>query len=408
MRACARRLRRRAGCGSCRPATTSSSTSTRSSASSPATVRLALLFLDDLVFDDASRGDRALRAALEGGVEARPANVLVWATSNRLEPDADLPHAERADAVDPGEDRGEKIALANRFGRRVRFEVRGEDAYLEIVRHLLAARLGDVPEGERSSRCSSRAPARADPARRPPVRGRLPADVSASAAEELKREAAERAIADEVRSGMAIGLGTGSTARYVTEAVGRLLADGTLRNVVAVPTSEATAALARRVGVPLAGLDEQPSLAVCIDGADEIAPGLALVKGLGGALLREKVVASAAGAALHRRRRLEGRRAPRRARAAAGRGDRLRGARLPPRPRAARLRAGAPARRGRRAVHDDEGNRILDCRFGPIEDPLALGAAIHGVPGVVEHGLFVGMADVAYVAGEAGVEVLRA
>jgi hypothetical protein len=105
----------------------------------------ALLFLDDLVFDDASRGDRALRAALEGGVEARPANVLIWATSNRLNLTR-ASHAERADAVDPGEDRGEKVALANRFGRRVRFEVRGEDAYVEIVRHLLEARLGQVPD----------------------------------------------------------------------------------------------------------------------------------------------------------------------------------------------------------------------------------------------------------------------
>jgi ribose 5-phosphate isomerase A len=232
--------------------------------------------------------------------------------------------------------------------------------------------------------------------------------VNAARAEELKCEAAERAVADEVRSGMAIGLGTGSTARYVTEAVGRLLADGTLRDVVAVPTSEATAALAGRVGVPLAGLDEQPALAVCIDGADEIAPGLALVKGLGGALLREKVVASAAArlcivADGSKRVAHLGERAPLPVEVIgfAVPVCRIGLARLGCEPV---LRLGADGT----PFATDEGNRILDCGFGPIADPGALGAAIHAVPGVVEHGLFLGMADVAYVAGEAGVEILRA
>lgn len=105
-----------------------------------------LLFLDDLVFDDASRADRALRAALEGGVVARPRNVLVWATSNRLNM-THMTHSERADEVDEVEARGEKMALANRFGRRVRFDLRGEDWYLEIALRLVRARLGRVPEG---------------------------------------------------------------------------------------------------------------------------------------------------------------------------------------------------------------------------------------------------------------------
>ncbi len=105
-----------------------------------------LLFLDDLVFDDASRADRALRAALEGGVVARPRNVLVWATSNRLNM-THMTHSERADEIDEVEARGEKMALANRFGRRVRFDLRGEDWYLEIALRLIRARLGRVPEG---------------------------------------------------------------------------------------------------------------------------------------------------------------------------------------------------------------------------------------------------------------------
>ena len=90
--------------------------------------------------------------------------------------------------------------------------------------------------------------------------------------DDAKRAAAEAAVAAEVRSGMALGLGTGSTAGHVTIAIGRLLAAGELTGIVAVPTSEATAALAREHGVPLATLAEHPQLAVCIDGADEIAP----------------------------------------------------------------------------------------------------------------------------------------
>jgi uncharacterized protein len=97
-----------------------------------------LVFLDDVVFDDTARADRVLRAAIEGGVVARPANILVWATSNRLNLTHQT-HSERADELDEQEARGEKTALANRFGRRVRFAVTGESWYLQIVSALLAA-----------------------------------------------------------------------------------------------------------------------------------------------------------------------------------------------------------------------------------------------------------------------------
>ena len=224
-------------------------------------------------------------------------------------------------------------------------------------------------------------------------------------ADDRKREAAEAAVAAEVRSGMAIGLGTGSTAVHVVRAIARRRAEGLLHGIVGVPTSEATAALARELDLPLTTLSERPSLALCIDGADEIGPGLGLVKGLGGALLREKVVAGAAyrlaivadGSKLVDRL---GTRAP-----------------LPVEviPFAEAVCALALARLGcepvLRVVDDapfitDEGNRILDCRFPDgIADPAALDLAIIRIPGVVEHGLFLGMAKVAYVAGEDGVAV---
>jgi ribose 5-phosphate isomerase A len=220
--------------------------------------------------------------------------------------------------------------------------------------------------------------------------------------DDRKQAAAEAAVAAEVESGMLLGLGTGSTASHVVLALGRLLADGSLRDIAGVPTSEATARLAREHGVPLTTLDEQPRLALCLDGADEIGPGLGLVKGLGGALLREKIVASAADrfvvvADASKRVARLGERAPVPVEvipfgeAVCARALRALGAEPVP-------RAGFVT---------DEGNHILDCRFGPLDDPARLAEAIRSIPGVVEHGLFLGMAEAAYVAGDDGVELLR-
>src|SRR5271170_5721516 len=108
--------------------------------------------------------------------------------------------------------------------------------------------------------------------------------------EELKRQAAARAL-EEVRDGMKLGLGTGSTAKHFVELLGERVRAGL--DVVGVPTSEATRALAEKLGIKLTTLDETPELDLTIDGADEIAPDLTLIKGGGGALLREKIVASA-------------------------------------------------------------------------------------------------------------------
>ena len=109
----------------------------------------------------------------------------------------------------------------------------------------------------------------------------------------FKRQAAEHAL-QYIQSGMTLGLGTGSTATHMLHVLAEALRDGRLRDIVGVPTSDAIGALARQLGVPIATLDERPRLDLALDGADEIDPSLNLIKGLGGALLREKIVESSA------------------------------------------------------------------------------------------------------------------
>ncbi|MBA3792012.1 MAG: ribose 5-phosphate isomerase A, partial [Rubrobacter sp.] len=110
----------------------------------------------------------------------------------------------------------------------------------------------------------------------------------------LKRDAARAGVDGYVRSGMVVGLGSGTTAAFAVRRIGELLRSGELRDVRGIPTSEETARIAREVGIPVLGLDEaRPDLT--IDGADEICPRLDLIKGLGGALLREKIVAASSG-----------------------------------------------------------------------------------------------------------------
>ncbi|HEV8166735.1 MAG TPA: ribose-5-phosphate isomerase RpiA [Actinomycetota bacterium] len=226
--------------------------------------------------------------------------------------------------------------------------------------------------------------------------------------EPLKRDAAEAAIEAEVGSGMALGLGTGSTAAWVLEGLARRLADGTLSEIAGVPTSERTAQRCRELGIPLIDLERRPSLDLAIDGADEIAPDLSLIKGLGGAQLREKIVARSAErfVVVADETKLVarlGERAP-----------------VPvevipfARPLCERLLVAAgwrPALRGGDgdgAWITDEGNLILDCRRDGWGDPSRLAAGLHEIPGVVEHGMFLGMAAAAYVACADGVRVLQA
>ena len=228
--------------------------------------------------------------------------------------------------------------------------------------------------------------------------------------DDLKRQAAAAAL-EEIRPGMRVGLGTGSTARALVDLLGDRVRAGL--QIICVPTSEATGAQATGLGIPLTTLDDTPELDLTIDGADEIGPGLSLIKGGGAALLREKIVAAASkrmvviadrsklvdalgqvplpievnrfglGATRLAVERIV-------ARHAAQGGIRLR-----------LTGAGEP-------LVTDGGHLILDAFFGRISDPEALSSNLRDVPGVVEHGLFLKLCQRAYVAGPGGVETIDA
>jgi len=222
--------------------------------------------------------------------------------------------------------------------------------------------------------------------------------------EALKKEAALRAVA-LVESGMRVGLGTGSTAKYAIEAIGERLASGDLQGVVGVATSDASEALARQVGIPVEPLDPRP-LDLAIDGADEIDPRLNLIKGLGGALLREKLTEVQA-------RRLViiadhtkvvtrlGEKAP----------LPIEIARFGFLSTIERLRVLVPGGRlrqpGAQPYVTDNGNYIYDAQLPERFDPVELERELKGTLGVVETGFFLGMAGVAFVAAPEGVRELR-
>jgi len=226
--------------------------------------------------------------------------------------------------------------------------------------------------------------------------------------DDLKQAAALRAL-DLIFDGMWLGLGTGSTAERFVDALAEKVAAGL--QILCVPTSEATRERAETLGIPLTTLDETPHLHLTIDGADEIDDQLRLIKGGGGALLREKIVATASDQmvviaddsklvpmlgkfplpvevvqfGLAATRRLVEAMADQ-----AGCDGEI---------RLRRTATGEP-------FVTDQGNHILDCHFGRIPEPEVLSFALKRVPGVVEHGLFLGVADLAIVAGEDGVQVL--
>ncbi len=220
--------------------------------------------------------------------------------------------------------------------------------------------------------------------------------------EAAKRNAALAAL-ELIEDGMALGLGTGSTAAFLVEALGRKVARG-LR-VTAVATSERTAKQARDLAIPLTTLDQTPRLDLAIDGADAFDPDLNLVKGGGGALLREKIVASSAARfvviadASKRVAQLGAFPLP---------VEVVPMAATPLRRRIGALGAAVELRRDRfgEPFATDEGHWILDCAFGRIADPPALAQALQALTGVVEHGLFIAMADEVIVGTEAGVERL--
>lgn len=228
--------------------------------------------------------------------------------------------------------------------------------------------------------------------------------MTASMQDGYKRAAAEAAVA-EVRDGMVLGLGSGSTAAHAVRALGALVAGG-LR-VVGIPTSEATARLARAVGVPLGDFVAHRHIDLTIDGADQVERGtLNLVKGLGGALLREKLVASASARMIvvADDSKLVERLGPATPVpvevVAFGTPvvlERLAELGCTP---ALRMDDGAP-------FVTDGGNHIVDCRFGPIADAAGLERAIRAIVGVVESGLFLGLASTVMLAGPQGVRRLE-
>jgi len=220
--------------------------------------------------------------------------------------------------------------------------------------------------------------------------------------ERYKREAALAALR-HVKDGMVVGLGTGSTVRYAVLALGERLKSGELKDVVGVPTSKATARLAEEAGIPLVELGPE-GVDLAIDGADEVAPDLSLIKGGGGALLGEKIVEEAAArfvvvadytkevATLGERHPLPVEVVPF--------GHRRTLARL--------AEFGKPRLRmaGEKPFLTDHGHFVVDLATGPIARPKELYLELLKIPGVVEHGLFLDLADLAYLAGPRGIRVL--
>jgi ribose 5-phosphate isomerase A len=223
---------------------------------------------------------------------------------------------------------------------------------------------------------------------------------------QLKQQAGRYAV-DFVKSGMVVGLGHGSTAIFAVRRIAQLLHEGQLRDILGVPCSRQVEEDARRLGIPLTTLDEHPVIDLTIDGADEVDPNLNVIKGGGGALLREKIIAQAS------RREIivvdESKLSP------------ALGTHWPVPVEVApfgwRSQAAFLELLGAEVVlrlnsnvspfKTDQGNLILDCRFGPISDPAQLATRLNERAGIVEHGLFLGLATDVIVAGVEGVRHLK-
>ena len=221
----------------------------------------------------------------------------------------------------------------------------------------------------------------------------------------LKQQAAERAV-KFIESGMVVGLGHGSTARFAVRRIAELLGAGLLRDIAGIPCSVVIGDEAKSLGIPLTTLEDHPNVDLTIDGADEVDPQLNLIKGGGGALLREKIVAQAS------KREIiavdESKLSP------------VLGTRwavpveVVPfgwRPQAEFLESlGAQVTLRKHpdgtVFETDEGNLIIDANFGPIANPGKLAEQLTRRVGIVEHGLFVGLATDVIVAGKAGIRHL--
>jgi ribose 5-phosphate isomerase A len=222
--------------------------------------------------------------------------------------------------------------------------------------------------------------------------------------ERMKQRACQRA-AQEVQDGMVLGLGTGSTVYYFLQELGRMVREGV--RITGVSTSVQTAQLATQLAIPLTSLDDHPHLDLAVDGADEVDGHLNLIKGAGGALLREKIVAASAARFLivvddSKMVHQLGTRFPVPVEvvpfghipatyALEGLGARV------------SLRRGADGQ----TWLSDNGNYIVECRFGPIADPVALQQQLLAIPAVIDSGLFIGMTDTVLVGHAEGVRRLE-
>ncbi len=223
--------------------------------------------------------------------------------------------------------------------------------------------------------------------------------------EDLKRQAAEKAV-EQVRSGMVLGLGTGSSAKYATIKIGELWQAGELTDIVGIPTSKGTVALAKQYGIPLVTLDEYPAVDLAIDGADEIDPDLNLIKGLGGALLREKMIESVTARFIVV---ADGSKVVQKLGTCAPVPVEIVQFCWQSTARWLESLGSNPVLRGGEAQPyiTDNGNYILDCYFlHGIDHPAELAAVLKNRSGVVEHGLFLGIAGEAIVANADGITVM--
>ena len=225
------------------------------------------------------------------------------------------------------------------------------------------------------------------------------------ASEELKKQAGEFAV-NFIQSGMIVGLGEGSTAIWAIRKIAQELQNGTLQNILGIPCSKNVERIARALGIPLTTLDAHPVIDLTIDGADEVDPQFNLIKGGGGALLREKIVAQAT-----RREVIV---------VDENKLSKLLGTvwavpievlpfGWPSQRRFLESLGGAVSVRQRDNADylTDQGNLILDTRFGPIADPTKLAAQLSERAGIVEHGLFIGLTRDLIVASVEGVKHLR-
>ena len=224
--------------------------------------------------------------------------------------------------------------------------------------------------------------------------------------DELKQKAAHRAV-EFVDSGMVVGLGTGSTTAYAVNRIGELFKSGDLKNIVGISTSIRTETLAGELGIPLCGLDDQPLIDVTIDGADEVDPDLNLIKGGGGALLREKVVAQASrqNIIIVDESKLS---------ACLGTHWALPIEVIPFAVKTEEnflksLGAAVTLRLDdkEQPYQTDQNNFILDANFGKMADPDDLAARLNERAGIVEHGLFLGLASDVIVAAEDNIHHLK-